>query len=170
MLTDTQFAAFVADELDMEAPSTRKCLEEFNMDQFQYKPHEKSMIMGYVFQLVAEIPKWIDWTIRESDLDLATFPHDEFKNAEELVQKFEKNVNDAKKALSGITDGALDADFALKNDGKTVHSASKRNFIKSMINHMVHHRGQLTVYLRLNELKVPATYGPSADDNSFGAG
>jgi uncharacterized damage-inducible protein DinB len=166
-MDDKHFAQFMIKELDNETTATQKCIERFRMDLFEYKPHERSMKMGYLALLCAEIPLWIVFMINESEIDLATFVHLQPKSVDEITQHFMDNVEKAKKALERITEGSLAETFHLKVNGQVVHSASKRENIESTINHMVHHRGQLTVYMRLNEIPVPSLYGPSADEKGF---
>jgi len=169
LIADRLFALAFAHELEVEAASTRKCLERFKWELMDYKPHEKSMQMGYLAQLVGEIPAWITLMINENAIDFVTYQHQQPKNTEEMVAFFDKNVKDAIAALLTIKDGDLDKKpFYFKRDGQTLMQTTKRESIESTINHLVHHRGQLTVYMRLNDIDVPAIYGPSADDRSFG--
>jgi uncharacterized damage-inducible protein DinB len=154
-------------ELEAEAAASRKCLERISENLFDYKPHEKSMKFGYLALLVAEIPKWLKLIVEDSEIDFATFEHFEPKTTAELVAHFDENLAGAKKALESATDEVFDAGFALKNKGETLYSSIKKDEISSAINHLVHHRGQLTVYMRLNDIAVPSIYGPSADDRSF---
>lgn len=155
------------DELKAETAATRKCLERVSEKLFDWKPHEKSMTMGYLALLVAEIPKWITEMIERSEIDFATFRHAQPKTTADLVQHFDENVEGALKALETISNKALDDPFFLKNQGQVLFRSPKKENIRSSINHMVHHRGQLTVYLRLNNIAVPSIYGPSADDRAF---
>lgn len=154
-------------ELESEATATRKCLEKIPESLFEWRPHEKSMPLGYLSLLVAEIPKWITHMLEKSEIDFATFEHFQPKNTAELVSHFEENMKGAKKALQEASDESLAAPFSLKNQGQVLFSSPKRDNIGSTINHMVHHRGQLTVYMRLNNIPVPSIYGPSADDKGF---
>lgn len=154
-------------EMEAEAKATRKCLENMNMELSDYKPHEKSMTMGYLALLVAEIPKWVSYMIEKGDIDFATFEHFQPKTTEELVKHFDENMDTARKALTSISDQDLDKDFSLKRNGQILFSTKLKDIIGSTINHGVHHRGQFTVYLRLNNLPVPAIYGPSADEKTF---
>lgn len=154
-------------ELEAEAAATRKCLEEIPENLFDWKPHEKSMAMGYLALLCAEIPKWIRVMIEESEIDFARFEHFQPKTTAELVEHFDENLQAAKNALQNVSDDVLAETFYLKNQGQVVFSSPKRENIGSSINHLVHHRGQLTVYMRLNEIAVPSIYGPSADDRGF---
>lgn len=154
-------------ELEAEANATRKCLEKIPVELFGWKPHEKSMPLGYLAVLVAEIPKWIRYMIEKSEIDFATFDHFQPKNTEELVKHFDENLQAARNALENLSDKMLDETFYLKNNGEIVFSSPKKDNISSSINHLVHHRGQLTVYMRLNDIAVPSIYGPSADDQGF---
>ena len=156
-------AAFLA-ELEAEAIATRKCLEVIPADLFDWKPHEKSMNLGYLSLLVAEIPKWIQVMIEESEIDFATYEHFQAKNTAELVQHFDENLAGAKNALQNVSDESLDEPFHLKNNGQVVFTAPKKDHLASTVNHLVHHRGQLTVFMRLKDISVPSIYGPSADD------
>ncbi len=155
-------------ELEMEASASRKCLERIPENLFDWKPHEKSMTLGYLALLVAEIPKWIAVMVNDSEIDFATFEHFEAKNSEDLVKHFDENFEAAKKALQDVSDAKLSEEkFYLKNQGQVVSEATKMETLEPTINHLVHHRGQLTVYMRLNDIAVPSVYGPSADDRNF---
>ncbi len=158
---------FFLQELEAETTSTRKCLERIPESLFSWKPHEKSMNMGYLTLLVAEIPKWITDTIEKSVIDFATFKHFQPKNTSELVSHFDDNINEARNALQNVTNEELSGLFYLKNNGVELFSLPKDETISSTINHWVHHRGQLTVYMRLNNIPVPSIYGPSADEKVF---
>ena len=159
-------AAFVK-ELDAEYTSTKKCLERIPASLYDYKPHPRSTNMGYLALLVAEIPLWITYIIEKGEIDFATYNHFEAKSTEELSQHFEDNFQSAKTTLQNVTEEGLKGTFYLKNDGKELFSIPKIDNISSTLNHWVHHRGQLTVYMRLNDIAVPSIYGPSADDRNF---
>lgn len=154
-------------ELEAESGATRKCLERIPEKTYDWKPHEKSMSMGYLALLVAEIPKWITYSIEQSVIDLATFPHFKLNTAAELVAHYDENIEGVRRALSKVSNEELAESFFLKNNGQTLYSAPKKENVISSINHWVHHRGQLTVYMRLNNIAVPSIYGPSADDKGF---
>jgi len=154
-------------ELEMEAASCRKCLERIPEKLFDWKPHEKSMSMRSLTQVVSEIPLWIKHVVEQPDIDFATFPHMQPKTTSELVKHFDENLKGAEAALAHSTDKSLSDTFSLKNSGKVLISTSKKESIGSSINHLVHHRGQLTVYMRLNNIPVPSIYGPSADEGKF---
>ena len=154
-------------ELEAETIASRKCLERIPDNLFDWKPHEKSMTMGYLALLVAEIPKWIAYMIELSEIDFATFEHFNPKTTSELVAHFDENVERAKQALANVSNKALQELFFLKANGQVVFSSPKKENVGASINHLVHHRGQLTVYMRLNNIPVPSIYGPSADDRGF---
>lgn len=156
-------------ELNAEYKATRACLERIPGELFEYKPHPKSMTLGYLALLVAEIPLWIKHMIIDSEIDFVTFKHASPKTTEELVQHFEENMEAARKALKETTDEALQGTFSLKANGQVLYTSPKVADIGVTLNHWVHHRGQLTVYMRLNDIAVPSIYGPSADDRSFTA-
>lgn len=139
-------------ELLLEYKATRGCLERIPESLFDYKPHPRSMTMGYLSLLVAEIPLWIKYMVSDG---------------EELVDHFEENMAAARKALEMVTDEVLEASFSLKANGKVLYTSKKIVDIGITLNHWVHHRGQLTVYMRLNDIAVPSIYGPSADDRNF---
>ena len=154
-------------ELDGEAVATRKCLERIPDPQSGWKPHEKSMAMGYLVQLVAEMPNWIAHMVEKGEIDLATFNPPKPATTADLVRRFDENLDAARKALGAASDGDLEKPFSLKRGGQVLFSTPIKDNIGATINHLVHHRGQLTVYMRLNNLLVPSIYGPSADDRTF---
>jgi len=125
------------------------------------------MPMGYLSLVIAEIPKWITVAIEGSEIDYATFEHFHPKTTAELVRHFDDNLEGAKRALAGISDEGLSQPFHLKFKGQILFTLPKKDNVESNINHLVHHRGQLTVYMRLNDIPVPSIYGPSADERGF---
>jgi len=166
-MADILFGLEFLKELETESIATRKCLERVPESLFDWKPHERSMTMGYLALLVAEIPKWITYMIEKSEIDFASFEHFKPKTTSELVNHFDENINGAKSSLQHVTNEELLQPFFLKNQGQVLFSSPKKENVGSSINHLVHHRGQLTVYLRLNNIAVPSIYGPSADDKRF---
>ena len=162
-------AQYYLKELNTEYRATRACLERVPESLWEFKPHPKSMTMGYLVLLVAEIPLWIKYMITEGEIDFVTFAHFSPKTTQQLVDHFEENMQAARKALEATNDEALQAKFSLKANGQLIYSAPKIVDIGLTLNHWVHHRGQLTVYMRLNDIPVPSIYGPSADDKNFAA-
>ena len=166
-MTNTTFGIEFSKELEAESAATRKCLERIPVNLFDYKPHEKSMQLGYLALVVAEIPKWITHMVEKGDIDFATFAHFKPTTTVELVNHFDENLAAAKNALQNVSDEGLAEPFSLKMNGQVLFTSPKKDNIGSSINHLVHHRGQLTVYMRLNDIPVPSIYGPSADDKTF---
>ena len=165
-MSDIRIKAFLH-ELNAEYRSTKACLEKIPETLFDYKPHPKSMTMGYLALLVAEIPLWIKHMVIDGEIDFVTFKHAAPKTNAELVAHFESNMQAAKEALKATNDEAIESNFTLKANGQVLYTSKKINDISITINHWVHHRGQLTVYMRLNNIDVPSIYGPSADDKNF---
>lgn len=154
-------------ELNLEYAATKACLEKIPESLFEYKPHPKSMTMGYLALLVAEIPLWIKYMVTDGQIDFATFKHASPKTNKELLGHFEENMTAARSALENTTDEILQGNFTLKSNGEIMYTSKKIVDIGVTLNHWVHHRGQLTVYMRLNDIAVPSIYGPSADEKNF---
>jgi uncharacterized damage-inducible protein DinB len=157
-------------ELNAEYKATRACLERIPESTYDFKPHPKSMNMGYLVLLVAQIPHWIKTMVVEGEIDLGTFQQPtNTKTTSDMVEYFENNMQAARDALSATDDEGLSGNFSLKANGQVLYTSPKLVDIGVTLNHWVHHRGQLTVYMRLNDIAVPSIYGPSADDKSFTA-
>lgn len=155
------------EELKAEESATRKCLERIPESLFEWKPHERSMKMGYLSLLLADVPKWIVAILEKGEVNFGTWEKYEPKTTEDVLKRFEENIQSAKTALENATDESLEELFYLRAGDKELMKDSKKNSVSSSLNHWVHHRGQLTVYMRLNDIMVPSIYGPSADDGSF---
>lgn len=154
-------------ELESEVRATRRCLEAIPESTYEYKPHEKSMNMGYLALLVADIPRWIFDSIEKSEIDLATYTQFKLSTNAALLKYFDTNIENAKRVLAKVTNEELERPFQLKSGGHVLYTTSTKENVQSSINHWVHHRGQLTVYMRMNDIPVPSIYGPSADDKNF---
>ena len=154
-------------EFEAEVPATRKCVERIPEKLFDWKPHEKSMTLGYLTLLVAEIPMWISHMITTREIDFQTFKHIQPKTTDEMVKYFHENVNGAKQAFQDLLPEDLEKPFVLRNGDQIMINSPLIENISSTLNHWVHHRGQLTVYMRLNDIMVPSIYGPSADEKTF---
>jgi len=158
-------------EFDHEAATTRRLLERVPADKFDWKPHEKSFTLLQLTTHIADMPGWMGVVGPEDELDLAT-PMDRPApptSTEELLARYDANVETFRKVGAQVPDDTLMQPWRLRS-GDTVHFeipriASIRTFI---LNHFIHHRGQLSVYLRLLDVPLPSIYGPTADDNSFG--
>jgi uncharacterized damage-inducible protein DinB len=162
---------FFLAELEREVKPTRRMLERVPMDRAAWKPHEKSMAIGGLATHVANLPSWTALTLNQDELDIAPvgappFKLEPFATTGELLAAFDKNVEDARKALEGATDEGLEEEWTLLAGGHKIFTDSKKMVLRQYVfNHLAHHRAQLGVYLRLNGIPVPATYGPSADEN-----
>jgi hypothetical protein len=156
-------------ELEAEITASRKCPRKNSRRIIWLETAwKKSMELGYLVLLVAEMPRWIATMINDDAIDFATFKHIPAKTTDDLLAQFDGNIKSAKEALQNVTNEQLDEPFSLKANGQVLFSSPKKGNVSSTINHWVHHRGQLTVYMRLNDIPVPSIYGPSADDKSFG--
>ena len=163
---------FFREELDREVERSRKALEEVPSGKYDWKPHEKSMIFGYLADMVATIPTWITMEIERDNLDVAPPKGQGTKAAqketrEELIKALDEAAAGARAALEKTTDEHLQTNWQLLAGGNVVMDEPRYVMIQETINHWSHHRGQMTVYLRLMGQKVPALFGPSADDKSF---
>ena len=157
-------------ELDREAPRTRRALEHVPPGRDDWKPHPKSMPLGRLAGLVAAMPSWVSLIIEQDELDLNPPGRGQYQQpaAGTLVETLETHVTKARESLSKTNDDFLmTTNWRLLVGGKTVMETPRHVVLRDTLNHLAHHRGQLTVYLRLNDQPVPAIYGPSADDQQF---
>lgn len=162
---------FVA-QLDREAAISRRVLERMPEGRPDWKPHEKSMPFGYLSTLVATMPSWVAMAIDQDELDLNPPGGSGYKppqpaTTRDLVRAHEEAVDKARASLRKTTDGYLMTPWRLLVAAKVVMEAPRHVVIADTFTHLAHHRGQLTVYLRLNGAAVPSVYGPSADDGAF---
>ncbi len=158
-------------ELDREGPRTRHAIERVPAGRDDWKPHPKSMPLGRLAGLVASMPSWVGLIVNQDELDLTPPPgQGQFQqpSTAELTAIVDKHVADARKTLLATTDDyLLTTTWRLKAGGHVVMEHPRHVVLRDTFNHLAHHRGQLTVYLRLLDLPVPAIYGPSADDQQF---
>jgi uncharacterized damage-inducible protein DinB len=166
-MSEITFGTEFSNEIDLEVRATRRCLEVIPDKLYKYKPHQKSMELGYLALLVPDMPRWIVDMIEKSEIDLATYKRFELSTTAALLKYFDDNIAGAKRTLDKTGNRGLDGIFELKVAGKVVMSSTKKESVRQTINHWVHHRGQLTVYMRLNDIPVPSIYGPSADEKMF---
>ena len=156
-------------EFDHEMATTRRLLERVPDDRLSWTPHAKSFTLGQLAQHVATIPMWGTMTLTSNELDLAggfTNPPAESRAA--LVKLFDDNAAKARSELTGKTDAELMAPWTLKRGADTIFSMPKASVWRSFVmNHLVHHRAQLSVYLRMQDVPLPAMYGPTADEQAF---
>jgi uncharacterized damage-inducible protein DinB len=160
-------------EYDQEMANTRKVLACVPDGKWDYKPHEKSMALGRLAGHVAELPSWALHTIRVDRLDLTPVDGPGFQpflatSQKELLETFDKNVAEARAAIAGATDEHLAQVWSLIYRGQTVLSMPRAAVLRSSVmNHLIHHRSQLGVYLRMNNVAIPGMYGPSADEGKM---
>jgi uncharacterized damage-inducible protein DinB len=164
-MTDT---AIPLKEFDEEMKTTRRVLERVPSDKATWKPHEKSFPMGHLAQLVAGMPGWFANMLTEPALDLASGQKYSFEKTETLLSTFDKGVEQARKCLASVTGDALNESWSLKMGPQVLMSAPRGEVARQTLRHLVHHRGQMTVYLRLLDVKVPSIYGPTADEGWSG--
>jgi len=160
------------DAMNREVERSRWALEAVPSGQYDWKPHERSMIFGYLANMVAIIPSWITMIVNQPDLDVApvggpTMKPERFETSAEFVRALDQSANGARDALARTTEEHLQTGWQLKAAGKVVLEAPRFQVILDTLSHWAHHRGQMTVYLRLMGARVPAIYGPSADDTTF---
>jgi uncharacterized damage-inducible protein DinB len=156
-------------EFDAEIATTRKVIERVPDDHIEWRPHEKSFPMGHLAQLVAMIPGWTMFVLTKTEFDIA--PREgpsavyRFLPVEQLLKMFDQNVADARPLIAKVKDADLEVPWTLKAGGHEVSTMPRYMVYRTMmLNHLVHHRAQLGIYLRLTEQMVPQMYGPTADD------
>jgi uncharacterized damage-inducible protein DinB len=159
-------------ELESEAEKSRSTLEEVPDGKHDWKPHDRSMIFGYLADMVANIPNWVAMIVNQDELDVAPPGGPQQRRepnttSSALLAGLDKSMTAAREALTRTDDAHLETSGRLLAGGRPVMQMSRHLMIRDTINHWVHHRGQMTVYLRLMGAKVPALYGPSADDQRF---
>jgi uncharacterized damage-inducible protein DinB len=152
-------------EFDQEMATTRRVLERVPSEKGTWKPHEKSFSIGHLAQLVARMPGWIPMTVNHSKLDLSQANSYSYETTDALLKDFDRNVREARDALSNVTDEQMHQPWALTMGDRTLMTLPRGVVLRQNINHLVHHRAQLTVYLRLLDIPVPSVYGPTADEH-----
>lgn len=154
-------------EFDHEMATTRRVLERVPDDRLGWKPHDKSMSMGRLASHVAELPVWVDTILNQDGFDMAA-PRDkprDLASSREIVELFDSVVGKARTLLAAAEDQTLLQPWSLKNGDHVIFTLPRVGVLRSMVySHSIHHRGQLSVYLRLNDVPVPSIYGPSADE------
>jgi uncharacterized damage-inducible protein DinB len=151
-------------EFDQEMATTRKLLERVPSDKGPWKPHPKSFPLGHLAQLVATMPGWLTQMLRDTEINLATAPGYSFETTEALLGEFDRHVRDAREALTAARDADFTVLWSLKKGGQVLFTSPRGAVVRSHMNHLIHHRGQLSVYLRLNDVPLPSIYGPTADE------
>jgi len=160
-------------EFDQEMANTRKALDRIPEDKLDWKAHPKSNTIGWVSKHLADLPGWATETMKSESLDVAPaggppFKLPEAKTRQAILELFDKNVAAARSALSSASDADFMKPWSLLKTGQKLFTMPRIGVVRSMvINHMIHHRAILCVYLRLNNVPVPALYGPSGDEGTF---
>ncbi|GAC1403198.1 MAG: hypothetical protein NVSMB56_18170 [Pyrinomonadaceae bacterium] len=175
LMEDTQMkiSDAILPEFDQEMASTRKTLERVPEDKFDWQPHQKSMTLKRLAIHLAEMPSWAVHTIEKDSIDLSPpdgQPHQQptADSRDEILAMFDKNIADARAAIASVSDEELMKSWSLLHGGNTILTMPKIAVIRTWVmNHNIHHRAQLGVYLRLNDVPVPAIYGPSADEGGM---
>jgi uncharacterized damage-inducible protein DinB len=167
-----QVKEYLLSEMNREVERSRSALEQVPAGKYDWKPHEKSMIFGYLADMVATIPMWITMQIKQDQLDIAPEGGSKMKqepkeNSAALVKALDEAAAGARAALENTSDEHLMTPWQLLARGEVVMEAPRYEMIQDTISHWSHHRGQMTVYLRLLGAKVPAIFGPSADEQKF---
>lgn len=161
--------SLIKKELENEALTTRKMLALVPAEKFDWKPHPKSMVMMNLATHIAELPTWISMVLNTDELDFAA---NEYKPAivsdnMQLMQLFEKSMEDGRAQLDIGNEESLDKTWTLRSGEHILSSGDKADMIRIALSQIIHHRAQLGVYLRLLDIPIPGSYGPSADDTNF---
>lgn len=151
-------------EFDGEMAVTRRLLERVPTEKGPWKPHEKSFSIGHLAQLIAGMPGWITRTLREPHIDLSSGVAYSYETTETLLATFDRHVAEAREALGQVTGAALAEPWSLKTGEMVLFTMPRGEVTRQNLNHLIHHRGQLTVYLRLLDIPLPQIYGPTADE------
>jgi uncharacterized damage-inducible protein DinB len=154
-------------EFEMESAKTRKMLERVPDGKYDWKPHEKSFTLGALASHIAELPVWVDATLNMDELDFSKFDYKPAiaNNNEEILKIFDDNVSKAKEVLKNVSDETLMSDWTMRNGEQVYFTAPKIGVLRDFVlNHTIHHRSQLGLYLRLNDIAVPMMFGPTADE------
>ena len=162
----------LAAQLEREVHRSRKAIEQMPEGKADWKPHDKSMQFGYLADMVATIPMWIVAQLKQDSLDIAPadgskFPRTPKVTRADYLKALDDAAAQARQAFKDATEEQFKATWQLKARGNVVQEGPRHEMIQETISHWSHHRGQMTVYLRLMGAKVPALFGPSADENSF---
>ena len=158
-----------AKELEQESLTTRKMLSRIPDDKYDWKPHEKSMTIRQLATHIAELPTWIPLTLNTTELDFATSPYNPppINSTKELMDLFEKSLTEGRGALANAREEQLQDPWTLRNGEQIYSTEPKSDVIRMTLNQIVHHRAQMGVYLRLLNIPIPGSYGPSADEMNF---
>ncbi|MSR56454.1 MAG: DinB family protein [Planctomycetaceae bacterium] len=164
------YADTILPEFDQEMASTRKVLERIPDDKLEWKAHPKSRTIGWNANHLVELPGWVEGTLTHSSFDVAPVDGEPYEtprlaSRKAILEVFDQNVASARKALKSVSDAAMKENWSLLQGGKPLMTMPRSAVIRSFVlNHCIHHRAHLCVYLRLNDIPVPGMYGPSGDE------
>ena len=173
-LSQMTLSELLLPEFDEEMATTRRAIERAPAEKYEWRPHAKSNTLGWLVGLCSSMPSWVTSTLKQDSLDLMPAgkppgPAPSPKSVRDALETFDKNVAEARAALAATKDEEFDRPWRLMVSGKTVVERPKYEILRTqVINHLVHHRAQLGVYLRLLDVPVPMTYGPTADERPWG--
>jgi uncharacterized damage-inducible protein DinB len=151
-------------EFDEEMRTTRRVLERVPGDKLEWKPHPKSFSLAHLAQLVSWMPGWLTNALTETSLDLARGGQYSVEQPSALLTGFDKNVAEARATISASKDADYQVPWSLKHGDQVFFTMTRKEVIRQTLSHLSHHRGQLTVYLRMLDVAVPSIYGPTADE------
>jgi uncharacterized damage-inducible protein DinB len=152
-------------EYDVEMDTTRRLLARVPESRLDWKPHPRSKSLGELATHVTELPRWGD-RLREGTFVVGSAQAPPMKTAQDFLERFDRNVRENRSAIASLKDSDLGEEFTVLRQGQVFFKLSKRIMLRRvLLNHLIHHRGQLSVYLRLNDIPLPAVYGPTADED-----
>jgi uncharacterized damage-inducible protein DinB len=154
-------------EFDQEMTTTRRLLERVPGDKPDWKPHVKSFTLAHLAQLVSNMPGWITGAIASDSIDVGRFGGYTNEKTATLLENFDKNVREARAAVEQANDDDYAKPWSLKHGDHVIFTMTRGAVLRQTISHLSHHRGQLTVYLRMLDVPIPSIYGPTADERSF---
>ena len=166
----SRYAEMILPEFDHEMASTRKVLERVPEDKLDWKPHPKSNTIGWNANHIAEMPAWVVETLTKPHLEIAPAGGEPYRSPKltstrEIVELFDRNVAAARKAIESVADESLGQNWSLLRGGQALFTMPKAAVVRTFVlNHIIHHRAILNVYLRMNDVPVPGMYGPSNDE------
>ncbi len=164
------YARSLLPEFDTEMTSTRKVLDRVPEDKFDWQPHVKSHTIGWNANHIAELPGWVEMTLTRSSLDIAPAGEEPYQSPrltkrQDILDLFDRNVAAARTAIEAVKDEVMGQEWSLLRGGRTIFTMPRAMVIRTFVlNHVIHHRAILCVYLRLNDIPVPGMYGPSGDE------
>lgn len=157
-------AETILPEFDQEMATTRKLIVRVPSDKAEWKPHVKSFSLGHLTQLIARMPGWFTQMLTETSLDLSKGAPYTTETTDTLLGEFDRNVKEARAAIAATTDEGFTVPWSLTHGSHVLMTLPRAAVVRQTISHLVHHRGQLSVYLRLVDVPLPSIYGPTADE------